>query len=59
MLCKTCETKPLFRGIKKITCFRCGEEIFVNSAFTNICTGCAEMNGLCEYCGETIKKESE
>lgn len=59
MLCVKCSAKSIAKGIKQIKCFCCGEDSIVNVLATDICTGCAEMNGLCELCGETIKKEDE
>lgn len=55
MICKECEKKPLHRGVKQVKCFKCGQIVMINSAFSFICKECSNMHGVCQYCGRDIR----
>jgi len=49
MLCENCKTKPMARGIKTITCPKCGEKSMVNCDY-QICKNCSDKLQICQYC---------
>ena len=54
MICKECINKPLARGIKFVTCFKCGNKTTINYFYHQICKDCSNMLYICEYCGKEI-----
>lgn len=55
MLCKECNEKGVVRGVKHITCFKCGKkDVLVNYAYSNICPDCSYDYVICQYCGKNI-----
>lgn len=53
-LCKSCEGKPVMRGLKTFQCTECGENASNYMQGIEMCTNCLDKKSICRMCGEPI-----
>jgi hypothetical protein len=53
MICDECKNKSLARGFRVVKCKYCGQQCTPNCFYKiDICEGCSNTFGICQYCGK-------
>ena len=59
MLCTKCKDSSTARGIKDIKCRICEKDRIANVQYSDVCTDCSDLMGMCQRCGDACHNLKE